>query len=77
MSVPETPENPMSPTTPTLRSGDAPIWVVDGEADVFVVGEDGTRFPIAELLVGHAAFPSHDPHQLIVVPRLDCVPRIR
>lgn len=73
MSVPETPENPMSSTIPTLRPGDTPVWVVDGEADVFVVGEDGTRFPIAELLVGHAAFPSHDPHQLIVVPRLDCV----
>lgn len=71
MSVPETPAAPSHPSALPLDPGSSPVWVIVGDADVFALAGDGTRFPIAELTVGNAAFAPADPHRLLVVPRLN------
>lgn len=73
MSVPDVNSAPARQSALPLPPGADPVWVIAGIADVFVLSDDGTRFPIAEVGAGGAAFSADDPHHLMVVPRLDGV----
>ena len=70
MSAPEVSVSPAHPGGIVLDPDSAPIWVTQGAVDVFVIGDDGARFPIAEVTAGVGVFAAADTHRLLVAPRL-------
>ena len=70
MSVPDTQE--IDSKNVQLQPGDSPLQVVSGIADVFVVSDDGVRFPVASVEACGIIIAAAAPLNLLAVGRQGC-----